>query len=81
MTRQLAQTYTVMTFDEQLHSKAKIFQWNSPIECKNLVILLGGFHTQLNFSKVIGQHMEKAGLLDIWIESGVYGENTAGLVK
>ena len=77
MTKQLGQTYTVITFDEQLYSKAKILQWSRSEECENLVIMLGGFHTQLNFAKCIGQHMADSGIADIWVDSGVYGEVTA----
>jgi hypothetical protein len=41
--------------------------------CKDLVVMLGGFHTQMNFSKVLGQYMDPSGLESIWIESGVLG--------
>ena len=76
MTRQLGQKYSVITFDEQLYCKAKTLQWQRWDDCQDLVILLGGFHIQLNFSKVIGQHMANCGLEDIWVESGVFGRNT-----
>lgn len=77
MTAALEQTYTVLTFDEQLYCKAKMLQWAKPDECKNLVVMLGGFHIQMNFTKIIGQYMADSGLKDILVESGVYGENTA----
>ena len=77
MTNALKQKFTVLTFDEQLYCKAKLLQWYKSDECQNLVVLLGGFHIQMNFSKVIGQHMEYSGLKDILVESGAYGENTA----
>ena len=38
-------------------------------------IVLGCFHVQMNFAKVIGNHMENSVLADIWVES-VYGQNT-----
>ena len=47
MTHHLGQKFTGITFDEQLHSKAKMLQWFRPDECKNLIIMLGGFHTQI----------------------------------
>lgn len=77
VTKKLGQQYTVITFDEQLYCKAKMLQWQKPDECRKIVIMLGGFHIQLNFAKVIGKHMEDFGLKDILIESQVYGENTA----
>ena len=39
--------------------------------------MLGGFHTQMNFSKVLGQYMDSSGLENIWIESGVLGEKAS----
>jgi hypothetical protein len=75
MTKKLNETFTVMTFDEALYCKAKMLQWEKGGE--DFVIMLGGFHTQMNFTKVIGQHMEASGLSDIWQTSGAYGENTA----
>ena len=77
ITEQLRETYTVITFDEQLYCKAKMLQWQKKDDTTDLVIMLGSFHTQMNFCKVIGKHMEGAGLKDIWVQSGVYGENTA----
>ena len=77
MTSALKQKFTILTFDEQLYCKAKMLQWYRSDECQNLVVMLGGFQIQMNFSKVIGQHMEDSGLKDILVESDVYGENTA----
>ena len=62
---------------EQLYCKAKILQWLNPVQYQNLVIMLRGFHTQLNFARAIGQHMADSGLKNIWVESGAYGETTA----
>lgn len=39
--------------------------------------MLGGFHTQMIFSIVIGQYVESSGLSDIWAESEVFRETTA----
>lgn len=77
MTKKLGQRYTVVTFDEQLYCKAKMLQWHHQNECKDIVILLGGFHVLMNFSKVIGKHLADSGLSDIFEESGVFGKNTA----
>ena len=51
MTSELHQKYTIITFDEQLYCKAKMLQWHRQDECENTIIILGGFHVQLNFSK------------------------------
>jgi len=75
MTTKVGQRYTIITFDEQLYCKAKMLQWHNQRECEDIIILLGGFHVQMNFSKVIGQHL--AELRDILEENGVFGKNTA----
>ena len=45
----LGQEYAIITFDEQLYSKAKQLQWFKPEQCRNVIIMLGGFHTLMNF--------------------------------
>ena len=45
MTEKLGQTYTVITFDQQLYCKAKMLQWSKPGEMSTVVIMLGGFHS------------------------------------
>ena len=37
---------------------------------------MGHLHILFNFLKAIGQHMENKGLADVWIESGVFAQNT-----
>ena len=68
MTTKLGQRYTIITFDEQLYCKAKMLQWHHQKECEDIIILLGGFHVQMNFSKVIGQQGQGQGstLLSPW---------------
>lgn len=77
MSKAVKATYTVITLDEALYCKAKMLQWSKNNECKSLVLMLGGFHTQMCFSKVIGKFMQSSGLSDIWCESEVLGESTA----
>ena len=48
-------------------------------EYKNMLIQkLGGLRISWNFLKVIGQHMQYAGLNVMWIESDLLGENATG---
>ncbi|CAH3114284.1 unnamed protein product, partial [Pocillopora meandrina] len=70
--------YTVVTMDGGLYNKAKMLQWEKTEHLKNVVLVLGGFHTQMTFSKVIGQFLESSGISDIWVESEIFGETTAG---
>lgn len=74
MTKKLGETFTIITFDEQLYCKAKMLQWDKKDSCKDFIFMLGGFHIQKNFSKVIGEYMASSGFPDIWIECGVLGE-------
>ena len=70
--------YTIVTFDEGLYNKAKMLQWAKTEEFKNIIVMLEGFHTQMTFTKVIGKYLESPGMSDIWAESGVFGQTTAG---
>ena len=40
--------------------------------------MLGGFHTQMTFANVIGKYLESSGMAEMWAESDVFGETTAG---
>jgi hypothetical protein len=39
-------------------------------------MMMGDLHVLFNFLKAIGQHMENAGIADIWVESGLFAENS-----
>lgn len=68
---------TVITLDQQLYCKVKELQWANNELCERVFARLGGFHTIKNFMCTIGQHFAESGLPEVWIESEVYGENTA----
>lgn len=70
--------FTVITMDEGLYNKAKILQWGKTQVLKDVIIVLGGFHTQMTFSKVIGKYLQLSGMAEMWAESEVFGETTAG---
>jgi hypothetical protein len=77
MTKLREGKYTVITMDEALYNKAKMLQWEKTEEFKNVVIMLGGFHTQMTFSKAIGKYLASSGICDMWVESEIFGETTA----
>lgn len=77
MTTLRGSTYTVVTMDEGLYYKAKMLQWAKAEELKNTIFILGGFHTQMTFSKAIGKYLESSGINDIWVESDVFGQRTS----
>ena len=78
MTRVRNGKYTVVRMDEGLYNKAKMLQWEKTEEFKNVTFILGGFHTQMTFTIVIGKYLESSGMSDIWAENEVFGGNTAG---
>ncbi len=67
----------VVTLDEQLYSKAKELLWEHPELNKRVFLRLGSFHIAKNFMKSIGQHYADSGLQEVWVESHVFGDNTA----
>lgn len=69
--------YSVITLNDALYNKAKMLQCARTEECKHLVLMLGRFHTQMTFSKVLGKYMKSSGLSDMWVESEVLGDTTA----
>ena len=77
MTRLRNGKYTVVTMDEGLYNKAKLLQWAKMEEFMSVIVVLGGFHTQMTFTKVIGKYLESSGISDIWVESEVFGETIA----
>ena len=76
MTKLRNGSYTVVTMDKGLYNKAMMLQWAKTKAFKDVIIILGGCHTQMTFSKAIGKYVE-SGISDMWVESEVFGEATA----
>ena len=57
--------------------KAKEIQWHHLEEFDDTIIRMGGFHIALNYLAVIGKMLRDSGLLDLIIESDIYGCSTA----
>lgn len=75
ITKHLGQQHTIITADQPLYSRGKELVWANS-QYKDVIFLMGGLHICFHFLKAIGQHMESAGLDDLWAESGVYAPNT-----
>jgi len=71
----VGQKHTIITADQPLYSRGKELVWANP-KYENVIFLMGGLHICFNFLKAIGQHMESAGLDDLWTEAGVFATNT-----
>ena len=76
LSRYLGQRHTIVFFDQPLYTKAKEIVWASE-EYGNVVVLLGRLHITFNFLRAIGQQTESAGLDDVWVQSGIFGQNAA----
>ena len=72
----LGQRDTVIVVDQPLYSRAKELTWACPENFTNVTFLLGDLHILFNFLKTIGQHIDSAGLDDIWVEAGLFARNS-----
>lgn len=75
ISKQIGQIHTIITTDQPLYSKGEELVLANHDLYKNIIFRLGGLHVCFNFLKAIGQHVESAGLDDLWIDSGVYPPN------
>ena len=66
---------TIVSFDLQLYSKAMQLRSRPKIR-DYLVFRLSELYTVFATLKVIGKYIEESGLDRIFVESGIYGENT-----
>ena len=62
ITSDRGQDYVVLTADLQLYRVAVNILWAYPEQFDNVVLLLGGMHTQVSFIKSIGSLMAESGL-------------------
>ena len=52
--------------------------WQKQGKFKNTIIMLGGFHIIMTCLMATGQHLEGDRLKEVWVESEVYVDTTAG---
>ena len=71
------QTHSIIMADEAVYSGLIKLRWVTPGYHQRLILRLGGLHVSMAFEATIGQHMAGSGLLDAWIESGLFGSRTA----
>ena len=72
----LGQKQVVIVGDQPLYSRTKELQWSNPDKYDNVVVMMDDLHILFNLMKVIGQHMENAGLDDVWVESVAFSQNS-----
>ena len=78
--KQLSQDIPVITFDLQLYVIAQILQFKNWDKLGHFVILFCGFHVLEMFCKILGKRNGDAGLMDLLIESKVFGPNAAKVI-
>ena len=78
--KHLGQPNTVIAVDQPLYSRGKEIIWANPEKYQNVVLVIGHLHVLFNFLKATGQYMENSGLADICVESGVFAQNTTGVM-
>ena len=79
--RGLENHYAVITVDQALYPQLMELKWSVSDFRDTLIPRLGGLHITMNFLKVIGQHTEDSGILEMWVESGLLGPNSAAKAK
>ena len=77
-TEEVGQKYTVITFDLGVIMKAMPIIWNKPNGYRGHIILIGAFHTIMNYLNMIGHKMAGSGDSEIIIEANLV---TTGCLK
>ena len=77
-TQEVGQLYTITTFDLGVVMKAMPLIWSRPTAYKNHIILIGTFHTIMNYLNMLGHKMAGSGYSEIIIEANL---TTSGCLK
>ena len=81
-TKELGQNYIITTFDMGVCMKAFPLIWQNPERYKKHIVLIGTFHLECAFMKVLGKKMKGSGLEDVLLESGlISGGSLAGVMQ
>ena len=70
-TKEIGQNYTITTFDMGVCMKAIPLIWQNPERYKHHIILIGTFHLECAFMKILGKKMRGSWLEDVLLESGL----------
>lgn len=70
---------TVIAMDQPLYALGKIFQWNNQEQFgeKDIVLMMGAFHIEMNFMTLIGDLLGKSGIISALTRAEVCGEGKA----
>ena len=70
-TREVGQLYTITSFDLGVIMKAMPIIWDKPEVYRNHIILIGSFHTIMNYLNMIGHKMAGSGYSEILTEANL----------
>lgn len=70
---------TLIAMDQPLYALGKIFQWNNQEQFgeKDIVLMMGAFHIEMNFMTLIGDLLGKSGIISALTRAEVCGEGKA----
>lgn len=81
-TAEVGQKYTITTFDLGVIMKAYPLVWNDIEKYKDHIILIGTFHCEMGYLKMIGKKMNGSGFSDIILEAGlISGGSIQGVIS
>ena len=69
--KQVSQTYTIVTFDLAVAKKAYAIVWQNQHEFRNVIVRMGAFHLTSAYMNALGKSLKGSGFEEILIESGV----------
>ena len=75
-THEVQQRFIITTFDMGVCMKAYPITWNNPDRYQNHIILIGTFHLECAFMRMLGKKMDGSGLADILLEAGLIGSGS-----
>ena len=70
-TREVGQLYTITSFDLRVIMKVMPIIWDKPEVYSNHIILIGSFHTIINYLSMIGHRMAGSGYSEILTEANL----------
>ena len=75
-TEDVGQKYVFVTFDLGVVMKAMPILWERPLDYPNHIVMIGPFHTTMNYLKMIGHKVGAAGYSEILIEANLVTNGT-----
>ena len=72
--------YGPLWCDEGVYQIAMEIQLLKPLECQNIFLGFGGFHTEKIVLASIGKYLKDSGVESVFVETEIFGPNTVKAV-